>query len=58
MPKLNKCIYREKVTEMIGQRRDGFHYGYHDVIYCNRINKRYYKCTGWNCGEYKVKDNV
>ena len=59
MPKLNKCRYRDKTIERIGQRRDEFHFGYHEIYYCNLDGYEHrYKCTGWNCGNYMVKRKV
>jgi hypothetical protein len=51
VPKLNKCIDREKITEMIGQRKDGFHFGYHTIFRC-KIDGTI--CIGQNkCPAYK-----
>jgi len=52
MPKLNKCPYRQKVNELIGQRRDGFHFGYYDVIYCNRNGEKKKCCGMVKCNYY------
>lgn len=56
MPRLNKCKYRKKVYRQIGQKRDGFHFGYKHIAVCliNGFNVNSApKCKGWNCGNYK-----